>query len=299
MIERSGTKMRYSFRQKSDRRKASLFIAVLAILFMVGNSYGSEVNKPEKQTIKMSASVGVFNKYIFRGYELSKNSMVIQPSVAATFKGFEASVWGNMDNSQHKTQSFDPGTSEGRVGFNEVYATLSYKYNIDRLSLTGGYTHYDFKHCNNTDELFISAVYNVLMKPALSIYRDINAYPATYINLSFEHSFRLYKNTTLDLGASAGYYAGSGSYWQTYERSTGGYTGQKYNGFHDGMVKAGFTIPLFKKLTIQPVVEYWFPLSSKAGKTMRYNTTGDKISYNPDGYVGYNLVAGVNIAYQF
>lgn len=65
------------------------------------------------------------------------------------------------------------------------------------------------------------------------------------------------------------------------------------------MVKAGFTVPLSKKLTIRPVVEYWLPLSGEAGKTMGYNPTGDKISYNPDGYIGYNVVAGVNITYNF
>jgi hypothetical protein len=32
---------------------------------------------------------------------------------------------------------------------------------------------------------------------------------------------------------------------------------------------------------------------------MGYNPAGDKISYNPDGYVGYNVVAGVNIVYSF
>jgi len=262
-------------------------------------SYASGENIPEKQQITFGASVGIFNKYIFRGYELSKNSMVIQPFVSASFKGFEASVWGNMDTNQHKTQSFDPGNSEGKGRYNETEYSLSYTFKTDKLSLTGGFTHYDFKYWDNTDEFFISATYNILTKPTLTIYRDINAYPGTYINLSFAHSFNIIKNTTLDLGASAGYYAGNGSCWNTYEYATGGYTGPKYNALHDGMVKAGLTIPLLKGLTVQPIVEYWFPLSDRAGKTMGYNTTGEKISYNPDGYVGYNIVTGINIAYGF
>jgi hypothetical protein len=65
------------------------------------------------------------------------------------------------------------------------------------------------------------------------------------------------------------------------------------------MVKAGFTIPLSKGLIVQPVIEYWFPLSAKAGKTMGYNSAGDRISYNPDGYVGHNVVAGMNVTYVF
>jgi hypothetical protein len=167
------------------------------------------------------------------------------------------------------------------------------------MSLTGGYTYYNFKYWDNTDELFITAAYEMLTKPTLSIYRDINAYPSTYVNLSFRHSVNVGGGATLDLGASAGYYAGNGQYWQTYQRATGAYTGRAYNALHDGMVMVGLTIPLSKDLTMQPVAEYWFPLSSDAQKTMGYNRQGEKISYNPDGYVGHNTVIGVNFIYGF
>jgi len=45
-------------------------------------------NIPEKQQVTLEASVGIFNKYIFRGYELSKNSMVIQPFFFSILQGF-------------------------------------------------------------------------------------------------------------------------------------------------------------------------------------------------------------------
>jgi len=209
-------------------------LTIITACIVVDCPYVSGENIPEKQQVTLEASVGIFNKYIFRGYELSKNSMVIQPFFSASFKGFEASVWGNMDTNQHKTQSFDPGNSEGRAGFNEMNATPSYTYRIDKLNLTGGYTYYSFKYWDNTDEFFISATYNILTKPTFAIYRDVNAYSGTYINLSFAHSLDVGKSTTLDLGASAGYYAGNGSCWNTYEYASGGYTGPKYNALHDG-----------------------------------------------------------------
>lgn len=136
-------------------------------------------------------------------------------------------------------------------------------------------------------------------KPTLAIYQDVAAYPGTYINLSFAHSFDVGHGVTLDFGAAAGYYAENGSYSRTYERSTAAYTGPNYNALHDGMVKAGLTIPVSKGLIVQPVIEYWFPLSSEAQKTMGYNRQGEKISYNPDGYVGHNTVIGINIVYGF
>ena len=83
-------------------------------------------------------------------------------------------------------------------------------------------------------------------KPTLFIYRDITSYPGTYFNFSLSHSFDLYRGMTLDLMGAAGYFVGDSGYWKTYESSTGGYTGEKYQAFHDGLVSAGITIPVGK-----------------------------------------------------
>ncbi len=75
---------------------------------------------------------------------------------------------------------------------------------------------------------------------------------------------------------------------KTYERSTGDYTGKKYNAFHDGKLQVGLTYPIQKNITLQPTIQYWFPLSSKARRTIDGN------SYNPNGHLDNTFVAGVN-----
>jgi hypothetical protein len=65
------------------------------------------------------------------------------------------------------------------------------------------------------------------------------------------------------------------------------------------MVKAGITVPITKSLTIKPRIEYWFPLSNKVRKTVGYDTAGEKISYNPDGYQSCNIVTGLSVTYAF
>lgn len=239
-----------------------------------------------------SVSAGVFNRYIFRGYELSAHSAVIQPALTVSNKGFSASMWGNIDTDEHPTQSFVPDR-EGRKSFNETDLTLSYTYNIDKLALTGGYVYYGTKYANETEELFISATYDTFLKPTLAIYQDINEYSGTYINLSASKSLPIYKEISLDLGASAGYFAGSSDYWKTYERSTGAYTGKKYQGFHDGMVKAGLTIPVAGNIAIQPLIQYWFPLSGAAKRTV------DDNSYNFNGKLDDTFVYGLNVTLSF
>jgi hypothetical protein len=59
------------------------------------------------------------------------------------------------------------------------------------------------------------------------------------------------------------------------------------------MFRLGFTIPVTKQFTIQPVGQYWFPLSSNAKKKIDGN------SYNPNGYIRDRVVGGVTFAYNF
>lgn len=252
--------------------------------------------QPATSPVSGSASIGVFNRYIFRGYELSNSSFVVQPAISVSYRGFSATLWSNIDSNINGTQSVTNAnylSNTGKKDLNETDFTLSYTYVIDKLSLTGGYVYYGTDYTAETDEVFVTIAYDTLLKPTLSAYRDINEYGGTYFNLSIAHSFPVYKEITLDLGASAGYFAGSDNYWKTYQSSTAAYTGKKYSAFHDGMVKAGFTIPIAKNVSVQPLAQYWFPLSSKAKKSVSGN------SYNPNGKLDETLVTGINLTLSF
>jgi len=276
-----------------------LLLAVL-ICCPVLNAFSDEPQKAEEEKVTGNGTFGVYNQYIFRGYEIGKSGLVIQPSLTASYKGFSASFWGNIDTNQRstKTADFSSESMYHKKGWNETDLTLSYTYPIGKLSLTGGYIYYNTKYANETEEIFGSIALDIISKPTLSIYRDIASYPGTYLNLSFAHSFPLVKEMTLDLGASFGYFIGADNYWKTYEEALGTYTGKKYKGFHDGMVKAGLTIPLTKSFTIQPVVQYWFPLSGDAKREYANGTDIDD-SYNPNGPVKKNLVYGIGLTYSF
>lgn len=249
--------------------------------------------EPPTSPVSGSASVGVYNRYIFRGYELSTNSFVVQPAISVSYKGFTGSLWGNIDSDEHVTQTLSAPDREGHKSFNEIDLTLSYTHVFGKLGLTGGYIYYGTKYTAETEELFISATYDTLLKPTLAVYRDITSYPGTYMNLSVSHSLPVFKEITLDMGASAGYFIGNDDYWKTYEKNTDDYTGKKYRGFHDGMVKAGFTIPVAKNIVVQPLFQYWFPLSGKAGREINGN------SYNFNGKLDDTFVYGVGITMSF
>lgn len=250
---------------------------VLSLCVSVGTLYAEEAK------VTGSASVGVFSQYMFRGYELSSGSAVIQPALSISYKGFSAGFWSNIDSEENGTQSFVPDRP-GQKSFNETDLTLSYTYSIGKVGLTGGYIYYGTKYASETEELFLSATYDIITKPTLTVYRDITSFPGTYINLSLSHSVPVYKDISLDLGASAGYFAGDDDAFRT---DVG--TGKKYAAFHDGMLKAGFTVPVLKNTSVQPIAQYWFPLSGKAKEH----------GHNPNGHLDNTFIYGVNMTYNF
>ena len=280
--------------------KAALLVIAVLICCPALEAFGEEPKKTEEAKVTGSGTLGVYNQYIFRGYEIGKSGLVVQPSLTASYRGFSANFWGNMDTNQRstKTADFSSESMDHKKGWNETDLTLSYTYPIGKLSLAGGYIYYNTKYANETEEVFGTIALDVISKPSLSLYQDITSYKGTYINLSFAHSIPIYKETTLDLGASFGYFIGESDYWRTYDHSSAAYSGSKYQGFHDGMVKAGFTIPVTKSFVIQPVVQYWFPLSGDAER--EYDTGGDiNESHNPNGPVKSNFVYGVGFTYSF
>ena len=295
--------------------KWSLLFFLLLSFLCTGILHAEETKAPEakapealaapaaaatpEEKVTGSASVATLNRYIFRGYRIGESGLVVQPSLSASYKGFSATLWGNMDSNQRNTTSAI-FAHEGQAGYNETDLTLSYTYAIKKLSVTGGYIYYSLRYAQDTEEFFLTFAYDMIGKPVFSVFQDVNAYGGTYFNLSFAHSFALPKDITLDLAASFGYEWGQSNYWQTYDSATGTYTGSKYKALHDGMVKAGLTIPVTKAFVVQPMVQYYFALSGDANRT--YGTdpaTGLRIAYNPSGYVTASLVYGVNFAYNF
>ena len=266
-------------------RKKFIALATLGLTLLTFSAKAED--QASANNISGSFSTGLYNKYVFRGYELSDDSLVIQPSLTLNYKNFSVNLWGNIDTSEHPTQSFIPDR-RGKKSFNEIDLTLSYTYTLNKLSITGGYIYYGTKYADETEEVFLSLSYDIISKPTLTVYRDISTYPGTYVNLSFSHSTPLYNKITADFSASFGYFKGDGNYWKTYERSTGNYTGKKYSALHDGKLQVGLTYSIQKNITIQPTVQYWFPLSSKARRTIDGN------SYNRNGHLDNTFVAGVN-----
>lgn len=214
----------------------------------------SAVARAEEETEEKPAAdfgVAFLSQYIWRGYALSDDSLVIQPSGTLSYYGFGIGLWGNLDT------HVDDGTGNKTSMFNETDLTVSYDHTFGPVSVGAGYIYYGLEGVPDSQEVYFSLGYDMLLSPTLTVYREISNYPTWYANLSLSHSFALPKGIILNVGASAGYY----SYDDVYRA---GSDSSKYHNFHDGVISAGLDVPLGEYFTMSPMIAYSFPLSNDA-----------------------------------
>lgn len=201
----------------------------------------------EKPTADLT--VGAYSSYIWRGYELNDNSLVIQPSMTVGYKGFSANLWGNLDT--------DVAGADAK-NWNETDLTLAYDTAFDKIGVGVGYIYYGLDGADDTQEVYAKVSYDCILSPSLTVYRDYDAYNGWYYSFAISHSLPVTDTINLDLGASIGYLDVDDA------ATMADSAGNAYSEFHDGVLSASASIPVAKYLTITPTIRYSFGLSSEA-----------------------------------
>ncbi len=222
--------------------------------------------KAEGMEVSGSASVDVMSNYVWRGFKLS-NSFVVQPSVGITYGGFGANLWSNLDSDLD--DSFE---------HNETDVTLNYTFAVDKFSFDVGYIYYALESAEDTQELYFSAGYDTLLRPAVTVYYDFDQGDGAFITASIGHDVELAENIALSLSASASYNVES-------EYSIG-----DYSDFHNADLSASLSIPVTDALSVGPMIAYSFPLSNDAEDAL------ETVSDDGDDNIFYG---GVNITLSF
>jgi len=241
-------------------------IGLLVFIFSSMNLWAEDEAKPGA-----SANVGVFSQYIWRGYELSKDSIVIQPSVTVGYKDVSFNLWGNLD-----TDVYTDTRNEAQ--FNETDMTLSYDKNFGMVSLGVGYIYYALDAIDDSQEIYVSVGLDTLLSPSLTVYREISHLPSWYISLGISHSFKLPKEMTLDLAGSVGYYYSDDDSFVKVDDNLNATT-DKYNAFHNGLISVGLTMPVGKYFSVVPMIAYSFPLTNDADNLIKSSSLSDKSDF--------------------
>ena len=253
-------------KNRTIRLAAVTAMGFLVLMFSSTNLWAEDEAKPSA-----SADVGVFSQYIWRGYELSKDSIVIQPSVTVGYKDVSFNLWGNLD-----TDVYTDSRDESQ--FNETDMTLSYDKSFGMVSLGVGYIYYALDAIDDSQEIYLSVGLDTLLSPSLTVYREISHLPSWYISLGISHSFELPKEITLDLGGSVGYYASDDDDFVKVDDNLNPTT-DKYNAFHNGLISVGLTIPVGKYFSVVPMIAYSFPLTNDADNLIKSSSLSDKSDF--------------------
>ncbi len=242
-----------------------------AALFMAA---GIPAAVAEEEVPSADASVGFYSQYIWRGYELSKDSIAIQPSLSVGYKGFGANLWASLD-----TDLYGADTHK----WVETDYTLSYDGAYEKLGYGVGWIYYAINADGDSDtqEFYGTLSYDVITAPAFTIYYDTDNFAGDwYASLSFGHTFMIAEKYGLDLGLSLGYYFIADYFGP----------GDDYSELHDGILSAAMSFPVGEYIAITPEIYWSFPLSSKAEDFYKDN------SFEGDDNFVYG---GVSVSFAF
>lgn len=166
------------------------------------------------QAADVSLTVPVLNKYIWRGIEANKQT-VLQPSLTVSGNGLSFNLWGNLDLTGYGEEA---GYGNRSGEFTEIDLTGEYAYGLGPVSLAAGVISYVFPGlARTTHELYGKVTALVPANPYVAVFSDVDEIKGSYFQVGAGYLLPLdgaAPLTGLGLSATLGY--GSGSYNRGY-----------------------------------------------------------------------------------
>jgi hypothetical protein len=244
--------------------KIVLLTVVMVMACIVPNSFA------EVET-SGSASVDVMSSYVWRGIQIHED-VAIQPSVGITYGGFGANFWADYDTDSDVEEMI------------ETDLTLNYSFSVGKLGLDVGYIYYALDGFSDTQEVYITAGYDVILSPAVTAYYDFDEGEGGFVVTSIGHSFAfLDDKLSLDLGASASY---------NIENLIMGVDedGDEFSDFYNGELTASLGYSINDAFSAGASIAYSVPLSDDAENSIE--------AMSEDGDSD-QLYGGVSLALNF
>jgi len=222
-------------------------LKVLVLCLLVA---GSTVMAEGEDKIGFNLTSDFYSKYVWRG-QLLNDDYVFQPGISANYKGWTASIWGNVNTT-------DYGAADNSGEFTEYDLTLDYSGKFSEDSKVGysvGVIHYHFPSYSMTDttEVYWGLNFDVPLNPTIKVYHGLGNENGTYANFGISHTFedilKLSDKITGDLflGASIGW--GNGTYNKDY-------WGIDESMLNDLALTAALPIDLGNGWTVKPSINY-------------------------------------------
>jgi len=211
--------------------------------------------------VEGSAYVGFYDKYVWRGIDLSGSEGVVQGGVEVSHKGFSLEYWTNIQASDDKEEDELLGSGEAT----ETDITLSYTLELgETASLSVGNIYYTLDDLDDTNEVFVSASLHTLLEPTLTAYYDWDECEndGMFFTAEVSHSFELADGLSLGLGALISY------------NQKSDYAIDDYSDWHNYELSAGIDYSVTENVTISPSFLYSAPISPGAKDRIDTETVG-------------------------
>jgi len=174
--------------------------------------------------VEGDAYVGYYDKYLWRGFDLSGGTPVVQGGVDLSAKGFTLSYWTNIQTKDDVVLGNDVSGGDAT----ETDMILDYTFSpTEMLSVSVGTIWYALDGAADTKEAYLGLALDTILEPSLTVYYDYDQADenALFYAASIGHSIKLNDALSLSVGALVSYndesdYAvGSYSDWHNYELS--------------------------------------------------------------------------------
>ena len=225
-------------------KKLTVLLAA-ALLFAGATSALAEIK------VSGDAYVGIFDKYLWRGFDLSGSQPVTQGGMDISFHNLTLSYWTNVQNSTDSGAGLNGGEA------NETDITVNYAIPVGEVATINlGNIYYTLDGLNDTNELYLGASLATILSPTVKAYYDWDEFKDDrFYTLSIGHGIDLGK-ATLNLGALASYADGDASHelWNT-------------------ELTAGLDIPVTEQILLRPTFLYSSPIGDDAKAAIDDETT--------------------------
>ena len=200
--------------------------------------------------VEGDAYVGVFDKYLWRGFDLSAGEPVAQGGINLSAGGFTLSYWTSVQLSSNDDEGFTAGE------MTETDITLDYSIDIgEMVSVSVGNIFYIVEEdYPNTHELYLAVGLNTILEPSVAIYYDWDEAEEAglFYTLSAGHTFEINEKISVGLG-------GLISYNDENDFNIG-----DYSDWHNLELSVGADFALTDQITLSPSFLYSEPLSDDA-----------------------------------
>lgn len=239
-----------------------------------------EAPAPAEDRPTASLGVDILSQYIWRGFALSRNSAVLQPSLTAAYKGFSVNIWGNFDTGESNPfLTGDRGAKWNETDFTFGYSRELYAGTaIKSVSANLGVIYYALDSAFNPQgdsfEIYYGLAADVnWFKLAVTANQEVFHYPGWWLTLGisrvFELPYKIQDNSNLSLELGHNFIFLFSRDQVAYPNLTSDDPGEAFSGPLAGQLYATLNVPVHKYVTIAPKIGFWYAAGGNSTPLLR------------------------------